>query len=294
NQNNVIEEELYYKLARSYIDGNERAFIDGYYFNIEPPTDNRPFFDHNLKARSLARFFGATGGVETLPFSEWGYLVNWATLAQGILFSIIIILIPVVALGKSFIRQKGKLSVISYFSLLGLGFMLVEISVIQKLTLVIANPLISVALVISSILIFSGLGSRFSSRYVKRPKKGIIVAVAGIVGTLILHVGAFALLSHSILSLSEMPRIIIAVISLAPVGFFMGMPFPLGLQLLSDRNETFMPWALSVNGSVSVFAAVFTTILSMHLGFAFVIAIAIVCYSCALIAFPGRWIPQSV
>jgi spermidine synthase len=290
NQNNMIEEELYYKLAVACVAGKEKEFTDGYYFNIEPPTDNRPFFDHNLKARTLARFFGAQDGVETLPFSEWGYLVNWATLAQGILFSIIIILIPIIGCGRTFMRQSGKLSTVVYFSMLGLGFMLVEISVIQKLTLVIANPLISVAIVISSILIFSGIGSRMSSKYRDNPSRGIAIAVGGVAGSLILHVLLFAFLSPLFLSMGDAARIAVAVVSLVPVGFFMGMPFPLALQILSDRNESFLPWGLAVNGSVSVFAAVFTSILSMHLGFTVVIAIAIICYVIALIAFPGRWI----
>jgi spermidine synthase len=288
NKNNIIEDELYYKLARSYLDGANRQFIDQYFFNINPPTDSKPFFDHNLRFSSLFLLFGETGSMENIPFSEWGYFVNWATLVQGVFFALIVIAIPAVVLGRKFVKQKGKLSVITYFSALGLGFMLVEINIIQKLTLVIANPLYSVALVIASLLIFSGIGSRFSGRIAKDPNRAITLAAAGVAVTLILHVVVFSLFSRSFLSCGEVVRIVIAVVSLAPMGFFMGMPFPLGLQALSDKNESFMPWALAVNGSVSVFAAVFTSILSMHLGFTAVMFVALACYGIAWLSFPAK------
>jgi hypothetical protein len=290
NTYNLIDDELYYKLACAYRDGNEKDFISSYVFNIDPPTDNRPFFDHNLKIPAVAKLFGFTGGVENLPFSEWGYLVSWATLLQGIVWGIIVILIPVFAPGIRFIREKGKTSVIAYFSMLGLGFMLVEMSVIQKLTLVIADPLYSVAIVISSLLIFSGLGALASGIFTDNPSKGIGIAVAGIILGMVMNILLYRFFSGFFLSLPAPARITAAVLSLAPAGFCMGIPFPLGLQVLSDRREAFLPWALAVNGSVSVSAAVLTGILSMHLGFNTVAVFAVCCYCLAFAAFPGRWI----
>ena len=168
--------------------------------------------------------------------------------------------------------------------------MLIEISVIQKLNLVIANPLYSVALVISSLLIFSGLGAGFSARFKARPVRGITVAVCGIVLSLLVHTIVFAYATPAFLSLGQLGRILVAVISLAPVGFFMGMPFPLALEHLGEKNATMLPWGLAVNGSVSVFAAVFTGIVSMHFGFTSVVFIAAACYALAFVSFPGRYI----
>ncbi len=293
NSYNLIDDELYYKLACAYRDNCEKDFISSYAFIIEPPVDNKPFFRHNLRISEISRLFKSEDEGEVLPFSEWGYLVMWATLLQGIVFGIVVILIPVFAPGVRFVSEKGKTTVITYFSALGLGFMLVEMSVIQKLTLVIANPLYSVAVVISAILIFSGMGAWTSARFRTDPVKGIKIAVAGIAMGMIFNVALFAFFANSFLSFSAAARICIAVLSLAPVGFCMGMPFPLGLQVLGDRKEAFMPWALAVNGSVSVFAAVLTNILSMHLGFMTVAVIAIGCYCIALISFPGRWIKES-
>ena len=176
--------------------------------------------------------------------------------------------------------------------MLGFGFMLVEISVIQKLALIIANPMYSVAVVISSILIFSGFGALASGRFRDNPVRGINFAAAGTVLGMLLNVIVFTLFTGFFLSLPFAARIVIEALSLAPPGFFMGMPFPLGLQVLGDRREKFLPWALAVNGSVSVFAAVLTGILSMHLGFATVAFIAIICYLSAQALYPGRWIQK--
>ena len=169
-----------------------------------------------------------------------------------------------------------------------MGFMMIEIAVIQKLNLLIANPLYSVAVTISALMIFSGIGAGFAQRYCREPKKGIKIGVAGIIGALALHAFVIAPLVPSLLGLPELLRIALAVAFIAPLGFFMGFPYPLGLQVISDKREALMPWGLAINGSVSVFAAVLTTILSMHFGFVFVFVLAALFYLIAFVTFPAR------
>ncbi len=289
NQYNVIPEEVYYAFAQAFVAGTEQAFIGGYAFNIEPPTDNRPYFSHFLPLSTVPKLLGLSGGMKDVPFDEWGYLLSWATVLQGVVFGLLIICIPVFTSGRAFLRERGKLRVIVYFFALGMGFMLIEIAVIQKLNLFIANPLYSVALVIGVLLIFSGIGAGFASRYRgEEAKKGITVGVSGILAALALHAFVFAPLMQPLLALHELLRIMIVILFLAPLGFFMGFPFPLGLQVLSDKREKLMPWGLAINGSVSVFASVLTSILSMHFGFAFVIFLAALFYVAAWVTFPAR------
>ena len=124
---------------------------------------------------------------------------------------------------------------------------------------------------IGALLIFTGIGAGYASRYRgDAAKKGITVGVAGILGSLALHAFVFA-------PLMQPPSRVAGVLPdrdrdslLAPLGFFMGFPYPLGLQVLSDKREHLMPWGLAINGSVSVFASVLASILSMHFGFVFV------------------------
>ncbi len=288
NINNQINNELYYKLAEAYLGNSEKSFLNSYFFNINPPSDNKPYFNQFLRFSTSLNLFGLNGGMDTIPYSEWGYLLLWATLFQGIIFSFLIISFPLLFSHRRFSKEKGKCRVIIYFSVLGMGFMFIEIAVIQKLTLFLANPLYSVAFVISALLVFSGLGSQFSSRYTDRPLRGITVGVSGVIGSLLLNVFLFTPLFGTLIGFPVIIRIVIALIALAPLGFFMGFPFPLGLQIISNRREKFLPWALSINGSVSVFATVVTSILSMQLGFTMIYLIAAGLYSAAYFSFPGR------
>nr|HPN82321.1 hypothetical protein [Spirochaetota bacterium] len=107
-------------------------------------------------------------------------------------------------------------------------------------------------------------------------------------GSLALHAFVFAPLMQPLLGLPEFFRIVIVILFLAPLGFFMGFPYPLGLQVLSDKREHLMPWGLAINGSVSVFASVLTSILSMHFGFVFVFILAALFYLAAWLTFPTR------
>lgn len=289
NQYNVIPEEVYYAFAQAFVAGTEEAFIKGYAFNIQPPTDDRPYFSHFLPLSTVPKLLGLSGGMKDVPFDEWGYLLSWATVLQGVVFGLLIICIPVFTSGRTFLKERGKLRVISYFFALGMGFMLIEMAVIQKLNLFIANPLYSVALVIGVLLIFSGIGAGFASRYRgEAAKKGISVGVVGILAALALHVFVFAPLMQVLLNLPELLRTMIVILFLAPLGFFMGFPYPLGLQVLSDKREQLMPWGLAINGSVSVFASVLTSILSMHFGFVFVFFLAALFYLAAWGTFPAR------
>jgi len=286
NINNQINNELYYKLAMAYVKNKEQSFLDSYFFNIKIPTDNKPYFNQFLKFSTLTGLFSNKENLVNIPFSEWGYILLWATLLQGIIFSMIIIVLPIITTGKGFIEAKGKWRVIVYFSSLGMGYMFIEIAVIQKFVLFIANPIYSVAVVIATLLITSGIGSSFSRRYKKTPLQGVTIGVLGIVMLLLLHMFLVPVFVNRFLGLSQEIRISISFLLLAPLGFFMGFPFPLGLHVLAQKREILLPWGLAINGSVSVFATVFTSILSMHLGFTVVFLFAAALYLLAYASFP--------
>ncbi len=285
NINNYIDDELYYKLAVSFLEGSENDFINGYCFNITPPVDNRPFFNHSINAVTISKLLSKDNELENIPYSEWGYFVSWGTFLQGLFFSLLIISLPVFFLRKDFAKQNNKFKVIAYFSALGLGFMFIEIAVIQKLLLLIGNPAFSSAIVISSLLLFSGVGAYYSERISSSPRKTLAIAVVSIIAVLSLHYFVFAKLLDMVLVFSQFIRIIISVILIAPLGFFMGIPFPSGLKAVSGNGNLF-PWALAINGSVSVFAAVLTNLISMHFGFSAVFILSGLLYLSTILSFP--------
>ena len=97
------------------------------------------------------------------------------------------------------------------------------------------------------------------------------------------------MLFEQLLALPEAARAAVAVLLVAPLAFFMGMPFPLGLARLAAVAPSLIPWAWGINGCASVVSAILATLLAVHLGFGAVIVLAVALYGLAALAFAGRW-----
>ena len=104
------------------------------------------------------------------------------------------------------------------------------------------------------------------------------VAVAGIVGIAILYVQVLPLLFGWLIGIDDSLRILLSVILIAPLAFFMGMPFPLGLERLSVIAPGFVPWAWGINGFASVVSSVLATLLAIDFGFNVVLVLALLFY----------------
>ena len=164
-----------------------------------------------------------------------------------------------------------------YFFLIGLGFMMIEIVILQKFILLLNHPVYAFAIVIFSFLLSAGTGSFISGRYnmIKMPCIRKIIYI--LCGTVLLF---YLLLSlwEKILFLPLMVRVILAVIFIFPFGFFMGMPFPMGIRKLESFSSTTIPWAWCVNGCSSVLSSVLAIILALAWGFNVVLFCAIGSY----------------
>jgi hypothetical protein len=141
--------------------------------------------------------------------------------------------------------------------------------------------------VLSSFLVFSGLGSASLGR-VSAGNRGKLLgqAVSAIVLLGTVYLLSLGTLLEHLTSLPELARILISAALIAPLAFFMGMPFPLGLARLADYAPDLIPWAWAINGCASVISAVLATLLAIHLGFTTVIAVALALYALALWVFP--------
>lgn len=295
------ESNRYNQLARTYFPaamhallGPERDhFIANYKYFISPASDDRPHFFHFFKWSSLPEWLELRrrGGMSLM---EWGYPLLLATLVQASLAGIALILLPL-ALARRQLPRDGRGRVVVYFTGLGLGFMFVEIAFIQKFMLFLSHPLYAVAVVLSGFLFFAGLGSRFGGKFGgkfggqpqgTRQRHRVRLAVAAIV----VIASAYLLLMPALLrhfaGLADPARIMISLGLIAPLAFFMGMPFPLGLQRLATTAPAFLPWAWGINACVSVVAAVLATLLAVHLGFTAVVLLALIAYLAAASSFP--------
>ena len=173
--------------------------------------------------------------------------------------------------------------------MLGLSYMLVGMVLIQWLTLFLAEPVFSASIILAILLVSSGVGSLVSERFVTRPTRGITIAAAGTVGMLLLYVVALTPILEALLALPLAARVPVTALLLAPAGFFMGMPFPLGMAALSrGGRESLTAWAWGINGAISVSAIILARVLAIRVGFTWVIVLAAAAYAVAWVAFPGR------
>lgn len=232
--------------------------VKEYGLDFSPVTDNNPFF-YKLE-RGLPR-----------PVS----LVFWLSAVMTLL----VILLPplywrkrtsatatLIEDNQSF---KQSLSFVVLFLMLGVGFMLAEISLFQRLVLFLGQPIISLATSLSSLLVGTGIGSLFSSRLPReRLTQGIALVCLFVTAILLSYTFLFPLILNQLLGLELTARLLVTAILLVPLGFLMGFPFPLGLRLLKEtKRENFIPWMWGINGISSVLGSTMAIIIAISLGF---------------------------
>lgn len=290
NRRNVLQEPTFYRAAVALLGPERAAFLAGYKFNLRPATDDRPYFFHFFKWRTLPEILRLRGQ-GGMPLLEAGYLVLAATLLQALLVSGILILAPI-GLWR---RRKpagptdfSRPRVLVYFLAIGLAFLFMEIAFIQKFILFLSHPLYAAAAVLSAFLIFAGLGSGFSGRLGrgKRERAALACAVAAIAVLGVVYLLVLAPIFKPLMGQPGAARVAIAVVLIAPLAFAMGMPFPLALGRLAENAPDQIPWAWAVNGCASVLSAVLATLLAIHLGFTLVVMLAIGLYGVAWASFP--------
>jgi SAM-dependent methyltransferase len=236
--------------------------LHGLECSVSSTTDDRPFF-----------FFCEQN--ETLTF----------LLAVVVALATISILLPLVTLGGRSLRKLvADYSVnLVYFACLGLGFMLVEIVLIQRFILILGHPVYAISVILFSLLFFGGLGSYWTGRFGAR-RKGLWLKL--ILLTLVLLLGAYNLgypiLLRTFTGLSIVHRIGLTVAFFCPLGILMGMPFPLGISAVHRRDYRVVPWAWGINGTLSVLGSVLAAMLSIRFGFGVALVVGQLAYLVAL------------
>lgn len=292
NRYNRLPQPYFYEAAQALLGRNAGKYMENYKFNLTPPTDDKPFFFHFFKWSSLREILSliGRGGMSLL---ESGYLVLLAALLQAIIFSAILILLPLLWLGKDAVQLRPPKIILwrtaGFFFLIGLAFLFVEIAFIQKFILFMHHPLYAVAVVLTAFLLFAGIGSGVSNYYARRNQQssGIGQAVCGIIVLGILYVGCLGPLFQAVIAWPTPLKNIIAILLIAPLAFCMGMPFPLGLSLLSRISPRLLPWAWGINGCASVLSAILAALLALHFGIAAVVLQALFFYGLAAVMFIG-------
>ena len=178
--------------------------------------------------------------------------------------------------------EIGIRTVIPYFAALGVGFILIELALLQKLILFMGNPTMTFALLLFTILISSGGGSLLSSRIAKNNMRNLIFVIGGIAGLGVLYVFSLPSIIYSALAEPIEIRAAISIGVLAPIGFLMGMPLPTGMRLLKVHRPDFIPWMWAINGAFSVLGAVLAIALGIMYGSSFAMILGVLVYLIAL------------
>jgi len=258
------------QLLRAIFSGQSDQLTDRYTFRINPATDQRPFFHQFLKWDSI-EMLGENYDLASLPFFEIGYLVVWITLIQILVIALVLIVLPMYTAKDKKNGSSGWILI--YFGCIGIGYMFIEIFLLQKSVLYFGNPVYAAAASISVLLLFAGLGS-----YVSEYKnihigqlKYIFVAIACLI---VLMVFWFDDLLKSTIHLGLFYKVLIFCMVLIPMAFLMGFPFPVAIRHLSKIRKHSIPWAWAINGFFSVISTVCATILAVELGFNWVLLLA--------------------
>jgi hypothetical protein len=275
-------DDLYYYSFKWALAGRQEELYGRYLFDVRPTTDDRPYYTVYMKPSSVKLFLDKLSYVS----EDWSYLLSWATLFQALGFGLVIAILPLLSRKKIGEKPGRTFGVILYYACLGAAYMLVEVYLIQKLVFFLAEPVFSTSIVITTMLIISGVGALLSERLGKDPDKRVKLAMLGLAATLIFYMLALPGILKALLGLPLALKIACTVVLVAPSAFFMGMPFPTGLGKLQQTGKNLLPWAYGVNGALSVTGSMLASIVSMHVGYVFVLAIALVLYLGAAILFP--------
>jgi hypothetical protein len=272
-------------------DGRDQ-YIEDYKFDLEPATDDRPYFHHFTKWSSLPEIFRLRdrGGMQLI---EWGYVVLVMTLLVAAVLSVILIALPLLVLPRSSTVDNAavsKISVVLYFLAIGIAFLFMEIAIMQKFILFLHHPLYSFAVTLAAFLVFAGLGSYLSSRLGRHYSRYTLL-IGSITGIVLLGLTYILILDELFMMLSVIPvllKILLTILLVAPLALLMGMPFPLALSSLAEHAQALIPWAWGINGCASVISASLATLLAIHIGFSAVILIAILIYASVVLVYPRR------
>ena len=253
-------------------------------FNLQPITLDRPAFYSILRLSQLPNILRR---IEILPQPEVGQLVNLAVLAQAAILALVVLAVPVLAPRVAGRQVRGGprpalLRPVLYFAALGLGFLFIEIVLIEKASFYLNDRTGAFALVLTGMLVFSGVGSMMAPR-VERYGAALPAGLAVLWCAVALWGLEPLLLATIGLPWAARAALLLAVT--APVSVALGMPFPLGLARFGRAGGGFLPFAWGLNGAFSVVATPLANLVAVQAGLHWVLLSAAGLYTVAILAF---------
>lgn len=269
-------------------------------FRIMPSTDNKPYFLFLRKKIGLVEsdpinFMNTTTAdllnSQMKKFIPMDIIHLFVTGAASLFFSVIFIVVPLHFAGVGKTKWPQKRSCLVYFSCLGAGFIIFELVLIQIFMHFIGFPLYTYSAVIFTLLLGAGVGSLSSE------KLGVSLTnrwMVPFIGILLIGLSFLATHRHIFDVFMEYPiviRLLVSSLLIFPMGFFMGMPFPLGILAIKDRPSGAIAWAWAMNGVFTVAGGLVSVVLSIFFGFKIALLLALIFYVLAFSMFSRIRLP---
>jgi predicted membrane-bound spermidine synthase len=247
-------------------------------WDVSPPTDDRPFFFQTFSWSHI---------LDPRSFAVGRNRMNALTGPLLLVTAMLVLFISLYCFRVPYLRTKDKESLkgssplFTYFFSIGLGFMFAEISQIQRFTIFLGHPTYGTTVVLFALLISTGIGSLLL-KTIWRGKQQTLLLLCAVIGVLI----AFGLVSPAIMQqcayLQLVARIATAVVLLFPLGFVLGLMFPLGMSFAEERYPALTPWMWGINGAASVCGSVLAVLVAMSAGITASYWTGVLCYVGAL------------
>lgn len=245
--------------------------------DLTPPTDDRPFFFNLLPFDRPQRALPYLGQVSVVG----GNLMATLTLCAILLMSLVLVVISIVIPLRGALRETaGRLVAggTAYFALLGLGFMLVEMGLLQRLSLFLGHPVYSLSIVLFSLILTTGIGSWLSEHLLLETRVRFVVWAAAIA----LYLASLPVWMPGMLASFQAAGIAvrgaICLALIAPAGLLMGFGFPTGMRLTSAHDPRPTVWFWGINGAAGVLSSALAIALSIAYGIGTTLLLGSFCY----------------
>jgi spermidine synthase len=280
---------------------DRKSFYEKFHIDVRPVFDDQPFFFQAIKPERMMRDLLR---VEEMGLNSFGLQIVLAMLVLVTVLVFSALVVPLWLRRRAEKRAQGasedgqggpghdnaeggvlsKLRDVLYFACLGVGFIVVEIALLQKFTLLLGHPITSLQVVFFGMLLFTGIGSLLSGRVrSERPVWLLIGAAAGTMLLTIVYSFTLGSVVSAAIAWSAGARIAMSLLLVALPALLMGMLLPTGIRLLSKRHPEIIPWAWGVNGAASVMGSVVAMFLALAVGFATLLLIGGGIYGLALL-----------
>jgi hypothetical protein len=286
NRFNVFERPYFSNeirsLAAALQRGNEKEYFSKYPFDVSSQSDRRPFPDKLLKWSWLKQDYKIMGSRLYNLFLS-GEVVVFTVFIEALVLSVILLFFPVFFIKRA--KSKVNIYMLGYFFFIGSGFIFSELFFIKQWTIIFGDPSVSFSMVLSGILISSGLGGFFSQKLSSKSIKYVLILL--IILTFLLFF-LFNICLRYLIPCPKFLQYVLALIILMPPGFLMGIPFPMSMRYLfnnTGHNQAERAYAWNANGCASVLFSIVSVMIAVSIGIHAIIAAAAFSYFLALITF---------